>query len=322
MKKNKSFLIFIVIFFITAIFINPAKYIESIISGAKLFFYNVFPTLLPFVFFTNLLSTTPFSYYISKILYKPINKIYHTSYYSAYIFIMSFFVGYPISTKLISDLANDNKIYSNEILAISSFTSNCNPLFIIATIGVLFLKNTYFALIILVSHYTSSLLNGIIHSTLKLKKQPVVTYDLIKIEDNNIVKNTAWSIITVFIYVCIFNLIIDIVIDYNILYYITYPFNFIFTKLKFPENYLYYNLLSKIEVTNGIYKLCNMNIKNIYLLPLIASSVSFGGLSINLQCHSFIKDKIKFSSFLYTKITQAIFAYVICFILCIILKIY
>lgn len=322
MKKNRKLYIFIVILFITALMINPKKYSKSILDGCSLFFYNVFPTLFPLMFFSKILEGLNFSNNIAKLTYKPINKIFHTTGYSSYVFVLSLFCGYPLTSKIIADLSNENMISNDEILAISSFTSNSNPMFIIGTIGSIMLNNTKFALIILVSHYTSSILNGLIHSTFRLKN---ITTTIPKFESESeinfleIMTNITTSLMVVLGYITIFNLITNILIDYKIIEYISYPFCKLYEKINLPCNLPYYNLLSLLEITRGIKDLSLSNITPYILLPSITSAISFGGLCINLQCYSFLqKTNIKFSSFIITKITQAIFAYVICYLICLI----
>lgn len=322
MKKSRNLLIFIVILFITALMINPAKYSKSILEGCSLFFYNVFPTLFPLMFFSKILEGLNFSNIIAKFTYKPINKIFHTTGYSSYIFALSLFCGYPLTSKIIADLAENNLLDKDELLSISSFTSNSNPMFIIGTIGAIMLKNINFALIILISHYTSSFFNGLIHSTFKLKN---VTNSLPKFDNKSnidfldIMTNTMSSLLVVLGYITIFNLISDILIDYKVIEYLAYPFCKLYEKINLPYNLPYYNLLSFLEVTRGIKELSLLNLPINILLPTITSAISFGGMSINLQCYSFLqKTNIKFASFIITKITQAIFAYVICYILCLI----
>ena len=322
MKKSRNLLIFIVIFFVTTILINPQKYSKSILDGISLFVYNVLPTLFPLMIFSKLLEGLNFSNFLAKYTYKPINKIYHTSGYSSYIFVLSLFCGYPLTSKILADLYKSNKINKDEVLAISSFTSNSNPMFIIGTIGAIMLKNTNFALIILISHYTSSIINGIIYSTFKLKKS---NNNFESINNNNkidlldIMQNTTNSLLVVLGYIAIFNLITDICIDYKIIDTLTMPFCSMYEKMHLPNTLPYYNTLSFIEITRGIKDLSVSNINPVILLPTICSNISFGGMCINLQCYSFMQNTgIRFSSFILTKITQAIFAYVICYFVCLI----
>lgn len=300
--------------------INPTRYSLSVINGIKLFVVNVFPTLFPFMLFSKLLQELGFSNDVAKRTYRISPKIFHTGSYSGYVYIMSLLCGYPVSSKIIYDLYGENKLQKNEILAVSSFTSCSNPIFIIGSIGGLMLKNAGFALIILLCHYASSILNGIIFSTLKLKKpiceKPVFLTDR-NIEIDKTMQSAIFSILAVGGYICLFNLISDVLIDYRIIEFAANIFGKIFTLIHISPKLAYGNLLAFIEVTRGAKELCFASCDYLYLLPFLCSAVSFGGLSINMQSFSYLqKCGVTFGKFFLTKISQAIIAFCLCFIVC------
>lgn len=353
MKKSRYFLIFIVIFFMTIFIANPIKYSTSIITGVKLFFINVFPTLFPFILFTKILNELDFSKDIARFIGKPLDRIFHTGYYSGYVFIISLFCGYPVSSKILYDLYSEGKIDKKYILPISSYTTNFNPLFIIGTIGGLLLKNTTFSIIILLSHYISSIVNGLIFATFgqkshiknpkKIKfynRKSKINIQLfasntdknsIKSTNHNQQKNTKnynldldktmtngiISILSIGGYICIFSMIIDGLIDCRFIDFCSNIFTKIFGVFGINNSISFGSVISIFEVTRGVKELCVACADYQLLLPLICFAVSFGGLSMNMQAYSYIqKCEVKFSHFIIVKFVQGLIAYSVCYLIC------
>ncbi|WDC84038.1 hypothetical protein PL321_17135 [Caloramator sp. mosi_1] len=66
--------------------------------------YTVFPSLFPFFIINDLLMSVGIAENIAYIFNKPINKIFKTSGYGAYAFIISIFSGYPAGAKVVKEL--------------------------------------------------------------------------------------------------------------------------------------------------------------------------------------------------------------------------
>ena len=155
--------IFCILFIIILLVLSPTIAMQTFGQGIIIWSTKILPSLLPFIILTNLISYTNFTYTIGKAI-SPITKfLYGVGGSSGYVYIMSILSGYPIGAKLTADLYNNNQITQKQAETISSFTSTSGPLFIIGTVGIGFFNSHKLGLIVLISHYVSALLNGLLY---------------------------------------------------------------------------------------------------------------------------------------------------------------
>jgi sporulation integral membrane protein YlbJ len=209
--------------------------------------------------------------------------------------------GTPSNSKYLKDLYDNNLICLNDVKKCLNFCHFTNPIFIIGTIGVTFLNNKELGLIILISHYLSSFILGIVLKKdnknnqfyLDKRKQNKNTNNFITILNESII-NTANTLLLI-LGIITFCLIITAIFDkiFNI-----------------DNNYKYiYGLL---EITQGLkyLSLSNLDIK---IKTIIASFIiSFGGFCIHLQVFSILDNKkIRYLPYLFSRILQAVMSAII-----------
>ena len=79
MKKIfKIILIALILACIVFILVKPERYAKSAFEGIKLWAVVVVPSLLPFFFFTSLLSALGLTSFISKLMEKPFRFLFRT----------------------------------------------------------------------------------------------------------------------------------------------------------------------------------------------------------------------------------------------------
>lgn len=290
------------------IIIKPSTYITSAQNGIMLFAVSVLPALFPFFFFSKLLSIFKADVIVGSLLELPLRKIYNAPPCGGYIFIMSLMCGYPIGAKLINEYYKDGMIDTSDSLFLSSLASTTGPLFVLGTIGSLILNNHTAGIIILISHYLSALINGLIYrnpnkssSISKPKECSNTLYDS--------VYNSVISILIVGGYIIVFNLICDVILNIGIM-------DFIISIIPINKVVIEGVLLSIIEVTRGSMIIGKSGIDLIQKTALICGAVTFGGLSIIIQSTTFLEIAgIKIHKFIFIKSTQCIIAYTIALIL-------
>ena len=283
----KKLTLFLLILLTILIFFNSNIIIETNIYAVKLFKSNVFPTLFPFFILSDVLINYGFIEFSSTI-FKPImNKIFKINKDTSFILIMSMISGFPSSAKYTKDLYDNNIINSNEASKILMFTHFSNPLFIIGTIGTIYLKNIKLAVLILIIHYISNIIVGFIfrnyiktpiNNNINYKRK---TYSLSYVLKNAITNsfNTLFLILgTIIIFLTIVNLI---------------------------DNYLPLNPLFKtiingiLEMTGGINNISYLSLNNRLKCTIIGMFLSFGGLSVHMQIKSIISNTdIKYTPYL------------------------
>ena len=300
MKKLEMFLVIFVIFFIL---INSVEIMENIRLSFNICINNLFPSLIPFMILSNILINYNFINDLSSILGKFMNKVFKVNKNSSFAFVMSILSGTPSNAKYLNDLYNNNLIDISDIEKCLNFCHFTNPIFILGTIGFSFLHDKKLGLIILISHYLSSIIIGIFN-----RKSEIITNNNIKsnkVKNNkNFIKILSESIystintlllilgiITCFLIItCLINKIFNISNDYKFLY-------------------------GLLELTQGL-NFFNVSSLSIKMKTILSSFlVSFGGLCIHAQVFSILDNKkIRYMPYLLSRVFSGIISVIFSFI--------
>ena len=273
MKKiHTNLLIYLVtIFFLIEFLVNSNTLINVFFNTIKLCFNNLFPTIFIFFTITDILNNYNFPYYFSKLFGNIFEKLYKIPKLSSYIIIMSLTSGFPSCSKLIKDSLDNNIIDSYDATKILTMTHFSNPLFIIYTIGNNFFHDNKIGIIILISHYITNFIIGLIFSKIYKYEKKEVSYGLNKsLSFINLLKtsflNTTKLLINIFGIIIFFSLLITIINKY--------------LNLNQFSNLIFNGLM---EITTGLKYLSLLNINKIKAAIIATFFISFGGFSIHMQ---------------------------------------
>ncbi len=295
-KKLLKFILFIFISFIFInVFLNSKATTNSIAFSINLFIKNIFPSLFPMFILSSILISLKVPEFLSNCFAKICNKLFNIKGIAAFVFFMSMLTGFPSNAKYIKDLINKKLITESEAEHILLFTFSANPLFIINTIGIMFLNNIKYGFFILISQILGNIIVGILFRNLYItNNNPNNIYINNKINNTNIVKdflksinNTLITLLNIFgIITCFIILINFITIDINPIV------NSIFKGM--------------IEMTTGL-KYLSLTTISIELKVYIATLlICFGGISIHMQIFNILDDiKIKYYPFLLSRILHS-----------------
>lgn len=289
-----------------------------------IFVISVLPALFPFFFFTKLLTALGAADNVSHIMQKPIRKLYNAPKEGGYILLMSVMSGYPIGAKLISDFYSMKAINTAEAKKIAAFTSSSGPLFILGTLGASILNNYKAGIIILISHYLATIINGFIYRGKSEKtfiESPLMLtssgYDKALSES---VYSAIISILTVGSYIAIFNLIGDMLIDIKILPFFENAIQLFLKLFKLPAEMSRGISFGIIEITRGSIYLSESGAAMIIIVPIISFLVTLGGLSIAIQSLTYLSIcQIKPGFYIITKLSQSMIAFILSLLMCLII---
>ena len=301
MKKILSLILLILL--LIAMLIEADKVVATVGFSFEICIKNLFPSLLPFLILSSILSNYGFIELTSELL-KPIMRcIFHLNSNCAYVIILSLLSGSPTNSKYIKQLLDDKKISINDANKLLLFTHFTNPIFIIGTIGTVFLDNKMYGVIILISHYLANIIIGIF--TRNKERPPYIKSDLKKILEikpkgfiETLIKGINDAISTLLI---IFGTITSCLIVSNLLNTF-FNFNHILTGF--------------LEITSGLKYISNSNIHILYKIILSTFFISFGGISIHTQVFSILDNKkIRYLPYLESRILQGLIASIIAYLL-------
>ena len=293
----------ITLYFFFEIFDHTNFLINTFFQAIKLWFDNLLPTLFPFFIITDILSYYGFMEYIAK-LFGNIMKLFKLPKQTSYILFMSLFSGFPGNSKLIKELLDHQSLTINDANKLLTFTHFSNPLFIIGTVGTLYLHNQKLALIILLVHYLTNIIIGLLfrniypENTLNTQSLNREKIPFIKLLTNSI--NMAFAnLIIILGIIIVFSLFVNIMtINLKI--------------SAFNKSILF----SFLEITKGLQLITDLSISVSIKATLITFFLSFGGISIHLQVMSILKDyKINYYLYFISRIMHASISSIIIYLI-------
>lgn len=291
--------------------LNPESMIASTKSAISLWTTIILPSLFPFMILTNLIQKTALPYLLGKLLSPLMKFLFNLPGVSSLAIFLGITGGYPIGAKITNDLLLENSITKDDANHLITFVNNTGPLFMLGAVGIGIYKSTTIGLLLLISHYISAIIIGIIGKFIKgknpIEKNKRITFNIIKLSDtgnilNESIKKSVDTILMVGGFIILFSIISTFLEQTKLLIYIFQ----IFLPIQKIET-LNAIMTGLLEVTNGLNKIALSNITLIKKLIITSSLISFGGMSIHFQTLSIItKSKINFLKYLTGKLFHGI----------------
>lgn len=318
-NKSQIFFGLMLLLIIILIAINPAKYSSVAFKGLEIWAKILVPSLLPFFILTKLFASLGVIEHITKV-FAPITKtLYNCPSDSSYVFLMSALSGYPVGSKLVCDLYLGGKLSKNQAIRTTAFTSNSGPMFILGSVAIGMFSNRTLGLVILTSHLLGSLLNGIIYRNYGAKNDDlVVPSKLVNSANFDFSASVVSSVNSIMLIggVICFTFVLLEVITTSKLFSILIS---VIAKLGIDKN-IFASIICGIgEITKGCLMLSTVPLSGAVTCCLLTFIISFGGISTFLQARAFLKDIVPCKIFLLQKITHALLATAICFLLCLLI---
>lgn len=306
-RKILTFIIVLIILIMGIEVLLKSSYVMASVSfSLSLWLDNIFPSLFPFFVISNLLINCGFASFLGELLKPLMYHVFRIKGEASFVLVMSLLSGFPSSAKYTRELYDKGLINEHEASKLLTFTHFSNPLFVLGTISIMFLNNKEVGFLILICHYISNFIIGMIFRNYYVSKKDTTKVSFRKAFNvmhekrlesgksiglmiSNALTSTINTLLLILGVITMF-LIITTIIDQNI------SLN--------PYNQSILN--GVLEMTQGL--------KYVSLLPiplenqaiLSAMFISFGGLSVHMQTIGLISDtKIKYLPFFIARILHA-----------------
>lgn len=309
---------------ILQIILAPNVCIQYTISGAKLFFNAVFPSLFPFLVIINIIISYDGIDIYSKLLGKIICKPLKLPVECSFALLVSLLCGYPLGARYSCDLYEKKIIDLYTCERLLNIASNSSPLFVIGAVGASMMLNTKIGYLLLISNILSCILMGFIipskNSSFKIKNKnnnfskPVITNTNIGIIFKNSIEDAIKNSLNIGGFIVVFSVITGMIKD-NVIFHIV--LNKLSLIVGSSGNFIEGLLLGLLEMTNGCYLISSSN-SNLYVkLPVLSFLIAFSGLSIISQVYSYTyKYDISMKKYIIRKLIQAIISSILTILLC------
>lgn len=316
MRKIFSSIIIITIllFIFVEILTTSDAILEAVSFSLNIWTNNIFPSLFPFFVLSEILINYGLIELLSELFRPVMQRVFKINSSAAFVFIMSIFTGFPSSARYTRDLYQKGLLNEYEATKVLMFSHFSNPLFILGTVSILFLNNKEIGLLILISHYISNLIIGIMirnyHPSHPEKTQVSIKKAILKMHYKRIENKLSFgeiltkalinSIDTLLLILGVVTmfLVITTIIDANL--------NL--------TNYHQAILNGFVEMTQGLKYISMLEIPLKLKAVLSTLIISFGGLSVHTQVMSILSDtKVKYLPFLTARIIHASISAIIVF---------
>ncbi|WP_298837442.1 sporulation integral membrane protein YlbJ [Clostridium sp.] len=321
--KINFFVTFICSLIIVQIILAPNICIQYTITGTKLFFNAIFPSLFPFLVIINIIIGYDGIHIYSKLLGNLICRPLKLPKECNFALLVSVLCGYPLGARYTCDLYEKNIIDLNSCERLLNIASNASPLFILGSVGTSMMFSPKIGYILLLSNILSCIFMGLIipskNYTFRLKYR---SNNFSKSEFNNLnigiilknsIEDAMKNALNIGGFIVIFSVITGIIKD-NVV------FNIVINKLSLiigaSGNFIEGILLGMLEMTNGCY-LISSSPSNLYVkLPVLSFLIAFSGLSIISQVYSYTyKYTVSIKKYIMRKFFQGIISSILTLIL-------
>ncbi|MEG2348038.1 MAG: hypothetical protein RSB67_00130 [Clostridia bacterium] len=157
-KKVLSLFIFSII--LISLFLLTKENFGCVKESIDTFLSSIFPALFPFILFTEITLQTNILDNLSKVFGIITSKIFKVEKIATLSILLGFLCGFPMGAKAVSNLYEKKLISKRDASKLLTFVNNCNPAFILSTIGVGIFYNLKIGIILLISHYLSAIILG------------------------------------------------------------------------------------------------------------------------------------------------------------------
>lgn len=336
--KSKVFLLFTssaVTFFVLSLIVYPEACYRAAVEGVGTWFNVVFPALLPFFVGAELMIGLGIIDLMGTMLEPFMRPVFRTPGLSSFVLIMSMTSGYPVGVKLTCRLRQQNKCTRAEGQRMLAFCSTSGPLFMIGAVAVGMLGNSQAGIIIAVSHYTASVMLGIIFCRIfrdngyrrntgcifPNPKESIRAMYRKRQEDGrpvgvllgDAVRESVDTLLMVGGFIIIFSVVIEVCSVTGLLDFLSGPVSSLLTRAALPSAIAKPVLSGILEVTTGSKMIASLaSVPFIYKVLSVSFIIGWSGFSIHAQSISFIS-KTDLNSFIYmaTKLLHGILALIL-----------
>ena len=279
----------------TEILFNKKLVFDTISYSLNIWVNTLIPSMFPCFIITDILINYQITNYIPKFIKKYFCKLFNVNEQIISIFFLSLLSGFPSNARNTKSLYQQKLITAKEATHALTFTHFANPLFVLSTIAVIFLKNEQYGYLILISHYLGNLIIGI--TTRKLNNHNHSNYNPIITKSqsfsNTLIKAIKSSIDTLL-------LILGTLTCFLILS------SLIINKLN-TSPYTTSIIKGILEMTMGLKSISILQLPDIYKVVISTMFISFGGLAVHLQVISQLTDTdISYQPFFIARIFHAL----------------
>ncbi|MFC9596728.1 sporulation integral membrane protein YlbJ [Peribacillus butanolivorans] len=171
-SKSKTVLLALTVTMMTiGLIIFPQESFEASKGGLNMWWKIVFPSLLPFLIFSELLISFGVVRFIGVILEPFMRPLFRVPGVGGFVWAMGLASGFPAGAKFTVRLRQEKQVTRIEAERLVCFTNSSNPLFLFVAVAVGFFHNPQLGIILALSHYLGNFCVGILMRFYRWKEE-------------------------------------------------------------------------------------------------------------------------------------------------------
>ncbi|MBQ8320783.1 MAG: hypothetical protein IJX92_00270 [Clostridia bacterium] len=297
LKKDntiKRYLLLILSAAVTALLIVYASEIkDSVLSGARIAFLTVVPTLFPFMIVSDIFAALPQK--SSGAIPRSFGRLFCGASSALNIFILGSVCGFPLGVKCASEKYKTKEISKEECEELIGFVNNPSLAFVISGVGLGMMGSIRIGVFLYSAVIISSLAVAAMFCRKVQKAKNINDFLEQKFDLALSIKNSALQCINISAYIIFFSTLLGLIKSVS-------------RNAKFTE------LISPLlEIGNAVSLLVNSgHFSDKMSFILLGFALGFSGFSVHLQAFSLLPKEISKRKYIIMKITQGIICALIC----------
>lgn len=151
--------------------IFPQESFDASKGGLNMWWKIVFPSLLPFLIFSELLISFGVVRFIGVILEPFMRPLFRVPGVGGFVWAMGLASGFPAGAKFTVRLRQEKQVSRIEAERLVCFTNSSNPLFLFVAVAVGFFQNPHLGIILALAHYLGNFCVGILMRFYRRKEE-------------------------------------------------------------------------------------------------------------------------------------------------------
>ncbi len=298
---------------VISMILKPGVAFEASVSGLITWWEIVFPALLPFFIGAQMLMGLGTVHAMGIILEPIMRPLFNVPGCGSFVLAMGLASGYPIGAVLTGDLRRQDMLNKYEAERLVCAANTADPLFMAGAVAVGMFGNEALAGIIMIAHYISTLLNGIL-LRFYAPRAPITPPDesdqrpvLIRAIDamlkarkkdgrplghllKDSITNSVETLLLIGGFIILFSVIIDVLQTTPVAAVITAVIQLMLRTVGLAEEFAVSITSGIFEITLGCQAASETNVILKQQLTVVGSIIAWSGLSVHAQVAAILND--------------------------------
>lgn len=337
-KRSTTTLLAIVVVFLTlSLVFYPEEGLEAGLTGMKMFWDIVFPSLLPFFILSELMLGVGVVHALGVLLEPLMRPLFSVPGVGAFAMSMGLAAGYPMDAVITAKFRQNKMCSRVEGERLLAFTNTADPLFMFAAVAVGMFRNAGIGMLLAIAHYIGAFFVGILFKLYgrgqeekeEQTRQPVrgnlfarAYKEMMRAREEDgrpfgkllgdAVNDSIKTSLMIFGFIVFFSVVIKVLILAGIIPLLSLPFVWLFHLVGFDLALVNPFMAGIFEIDIGSAQAAQVKAPLIQALAVVSFIIAWSGLSVHAQIASVLTGTdIRFTPYVIARVLHGVIAAVV-----------